>query len=71
MVKISVLSNTSNFHKLFTWLTLLTLGFTVVLKEEKTRLREYDEDVARKTARGPWEHLPNRPVYGQRPYYSW
>ncbi|KAG6058046.1 hypothetical protein E4U17_000550 [Claviceps sp. LM77 group G4] len=46
-------------------------SFTVVLKEEKTRLREYDEVVARKAARGPWEHLPNRPVYGQRPYYSW
>ncbi|KAG5945406.1 hypothetical protein E4U59_005848 [Claviceps monticola] len=46
-------------------------SFTIILKEEKTRLREYDEVLARKAARGPWEHLPNRPVYGQRPYYAW
>ncbi|KAG6000173.1 hypothetical protein E4U21_005753 [Claviceps maximensis] len=46
-------------------------SFTVLLKEEKTRIREYEEQQAKKAARGPWVHLPNRPVYGQRPYYSW
>ncbi|RGP78760.1 hypothetical protein FLONG3_3124 [Fusarium longipes] len=46
-------------------------SLTVLLKEEKTRIREYDERVAKKNKKGPWVHLPNRPVYGQRPYYSW
>ncbi|GAB0135252.1 hypothetical protein EsDP_00003597 [Epichloe bromicola] len=46
-------------------------SFTILLKEEKTRIREYEELVAKKTAKGPWVHLPNRRVYGQRPYYSW
>ncbi|KAG5925922.1 hypothetical protein E4U53_003201 [Claviceps sorghi] len=52
-------------------LTGTPAGFTVLLKEEKTRIREYEEQEAKKAARGPWVHLPNRPVYGQRPYYSW
>ncbi|OAA35054.1 mitochondrial large ribosomal subunit [Metarhizium rileyi] len=46
-------------------------SFTVLLKEEKTRIREYEELEAKKTAKGPWVHLPNRRVHGQRPYYSW
>ncbi|KAM4065953.1 ribosomal protein [Hirsutella rhossiliensis] len=46
-------------------------SFSVVLKEEKTRLREHDEGVAKKAAKGPWVHLPNRSIHGQRPYYSW
>ncbi|KAM0219536.1 hypothetical protein ACHAQI_000922 [Fusarium lateritium] len=46
-------------------------SLTVLLKEEKTRIREYEERVAKKNKKGPWVHLPNRPVYGQRPYYSW
>ncbi|KAI9167296.1 54S ribosomal protein L22 [Paramyrothecium foliicola] len=46
-------------------------SFSVVLKEERTRIREYDEREARKSAKGPWVHLPNRRVPGQRPYYSW
>ncbi|KAJ4267445.1 39S ribosomal protein L22, mitochondrial [Fusarium torreyae] len=46
-------------------------SLTVLLKEEKTRIREHDERVAKKNKKGPWVHLPNRPVYGQRPYYSW
>ncbi|KAK5990959.1 Large ribosomal subunit protein uL22m [Cladobotryum mycophilum] len=48
-----------------------TTSFTVVLKEERTRIREYEEREAKKAQKGPWVHLPNRPVYGQRPYYSW
>ncbi|KAI6779492.1 54S ribosomal protein-like protein [Emericellopsis cladophorae] len=46
-------------------------SFTVILKEERTRIREYQEREAKKLAEGPWVHLPNRKVYGQRPYYSW
>ncbi|KAG9251726.1 ribosomal protein L22/L17 [Emericellopsis atlantica] len=46
-------------------------SFTIVLKEERTRIREYQEREAKKLAEGPWVHLPNRKVYGQRPYYSW
>ncbi|KAM0424649.1 hypothetical protein ACHAPT_010175 [Fusarium lateritium] len=46
-------------------------SLTILLKEEKTRIREYEERVAKKDKKGPWVHLPNRPVYGQRPYYSW
>ncbi|ENH62756.1 54S ribosomal protein L22, mitochondrial [Fusarium oxysporum f. sp. cubense race 1] len=46
-------------------------SLTVLLKEEKTRIREYEERVEKKNKKGPWVHLPNRPVYGQRPYYSW
>ncbi|KAF4465640.1 MRPL22 Mitochondrial ribosomal large subunit [Fusarium albosuccineum] len=46
-------------------------SLTILLKEEKTRIREYEERVAKKEKKGPWVHLPNRPVYGQRPYYSW
>ncbi|KHN96156.1 mitochondrial large ribosomal subunit [Metarhizium album ARSEF 1941] len=46
-------------------------SFTVLLKEEKTRIREHEEREAKKAAKGPWVHLPNRPIHGQRPYYSW
>ncbi|CAM1500846.1 Fc.00g100080.m01.CDS01 [Cosmosporella sp. VM-42] len=46
-------------------------SLSILLKEEKTRLREYEEREAKKNKKGPWVHLPNRPVYGQRPYYSW
>lgn len=46
-------------------------SFTVILKEEKTRIREYEEQKAKEAQKGPWVHLPNRKVHGQRPYYSW
>ncbi|KAH6610991.1 hypothetical protein Trco_001011 [Trichoderma cornu-damae] len=46
-------------------------SFTVILKEEKTRIREYEEREAKEAEKGPWVHLPNRKVHGQRPYYSW
>ncbi|KAL6854684.1 ribosomal protein L22/L17 [Trichoderma novae-zelandiae] len=45
--------------------------FTVILKEEKTRIREFEELKAKEAQKGPWVHLPNRKVHGQRPYYSW
>lgn len=43
----------------------------MVIKEEKTRIREHEERQAKKARQGPWVHLPNRPVTAQRPYYSW
>jgi hypothetical protein len=46
-------------------------GITVILKEEKTRIREAAEREAKKLRQGPWVHLPDRPVTGQRQWYSW
>lgn len=46
-------------------------SISIVLKEEKTRIREHNERVAKEAKRKPWVHLPNRPVTAQRPYYSW
>jgi hypothetical protein len=46
-------------------------GISLVLKEEKTRIREHRERVAKKYRQGPWVHLPDRPVTAQRPFYSW
>ncbi|CAK7268705.1 39S ribosomal protein L22, mitochondrial [Sporothrix epigloea] len=44
---------------------------SVILKEEKTRIRQHDELKAREAKQAPWVHLPNRPVTAQRPFYSW
>ncbi|KAL2756091.1 hypothetical protein ACRALDRAFT_1081907 [Sodiomyces alcalophilus JCM 7366] len=46
-------------------------SISVILKEERTRIREYNERVTKEASRKPWVHLPNRPVTAQRPYYSW
>ncbi|RDA87527.1 hypothetical protein CP532_1613 [Ophiocordyceps camponoti-leonardi (nom. inval.)] len=46
-------------------------SFSVLLKEEKTRIRQHEEQKAREAAKGPWVHLPDRPLHGQRPYYTW
>ncbi|KAI5860816.1 ribosomal protein L22 [Durotheca rogersii] len=48
-----------------------TASISIVLKEEKTRIRQHDERVAKEARKAPWTHLPNRPVTAQRPYYSW
>ncbi|KAI0426336.1 ribosomal protein L22/L17 [Xylaria sp. FL1042] len=48
-----------------------TTKINLVLKEEKTRIRQHDERVAKEAKKAPWVHLPNRPVTAQRPYYSW
>jgi len=48
-----------------------TSTISLVLKEEKSRIREYEEREAKKARKAPWVHLPNRPVTAQRPYYSW
>lgn len=49
----------------------LATALTLVVKEEKTRIREYREREAKQAKKAPWVHLPNRPVTAQRPYYSW
>ncbi|KAI1428697.1 ribosomal protein L22/L17 [Xylaria sp. FL1777] len=48
-----------------------TTRIDVVLKEEKTRIREHEEREAKEAKKAPWVHLPNRPVTAQRQYYSW
>ncbi|KAK4120079.1 ribosomal protein L22 [Parathielavia appendiculata] len=48
-----------------------TTSISIVLKEEKTRLREAAEREAKKLRQGPWVHLPDRPVTAQRQWYSW
>ncbi|EAQ84405.1 hypothetical protein CHGG_08419 [Chaetomium globosum CBS 148.51] len=52
-------------------LKLRSASISVVLKEEKTRIREAAEREAKKLRQGPWVHLPNRPVSAQRQWYSW
>ncbi|KAI1389279.1 ribosomal protein L22 [Hypoxylon trugodes] len=44
---------------------------SVVLKEEKTRVRQHDERIEKEAKKAPWVHLPNRPITAQRPYYTW
>ncbi|KAI1331642.1 ribosomal protein L22 [Xylariaceae sp. FL0255] len=44
---------------------------SLILKEEKTRIRLHDERVDKAAKKAPWVHLPNRPVTAQRQYYSW
>ncbi|KAI1091213.1 ribosomal protein L22 [Rostrohypoxylon terebratum] len=44
---------------------------SIVVKEEKTRLRQHDDRVDKQAQKAPWVHLPNRPVTAQRPYYTW
>ncbi|KAI1126620.1 ribosomal protein L22/L17 [Nemania abortiva] len=48
-----------------------TTRIHLVLKEEKTRIRQHDDRVSKEAKKAPWVHLPNRPVTAQRPYYSW
>ncbi|TLS28464.1 hypothetical protein PpBr36_02100 [Pyricularia pennisetigena] len=46
-------------------------NLNLVLKEQRTLIREYKERKAKEDARKPWVHLPNRPVTTQRQHYSW
>lgn len=49
-------------------------SLSVVLKEEATRVREYEErEAKRKRAltQNVWKHLPDRPIQIQRQWYSW
>ncbi|KKF96981.1 54S ribosomal protein L22 mitochondrial [Ceratocystis platani] len=46
-------------------------SISVVLKEERTRIRLHDEKKAKKERKGPWVHLPHRPVSAQHQHYLW
>ncbi|KAL5890388.1 39S ribosomal protein L22, mitochondrial [Pyricularia oryzae] len=46
-------------------------NLNLVLKEQRTLIRQYKERKAKEDARKPWFHLPNRPVTAQRQHYSW
>lgn len=49
-------------------------SLTVVLKEEHTRIREWEERQAKEERRRRAQlrvSLPDRKIYGQRQYYSW
>ncbi|KFY44887.1 hypothetical protein V494_01253 [Pseudogymnoascus sp. VKM F-4513 (FW-928)] len=48
-----------------------TTHIHVVLKEEKTRIRENQEREAKIAARKTWVQLPNRKITSQRQFYSW
>ncbi|KAJ5103678.1 hypothetical protein N7532_004207 [Penicillium argentinense] len=49
-------------------------GLTVLLKEEKTRIREWEKreaEALRKRASQLWTQLPDRKISAQNQYYSW
>ncbi|OBT46488.1 hypothetical protein VE00_03280 [Pseudogymnoascus sp. WSF 3629] len=48
-----------------------TTHIHVVLREEKTRIRESQEREAKIAARKTWVQLPNRKITSQRQFYSW
>ncbi|TVY13210.1 Mitochondrial 54S ribosomal protein L22 [Lachnellula arida] len=48
-----------------------TTSMTLVLKEEKTRIRLHEEKQEKLRKRKVWTQLPNRPITAQRQYYSW
>ncbi|KAH0613777.1 uncharacterized protein H6S33_005663 [Morchella sextelata] len=46
-------------------------SLTVVLKEEKTRIRIMKEKEEKYMRKKPWVQLPSRAIYGQTQYYRW
>ncbi|KAK6607976.1 hypothetical protein H4I96_04211 [Botrytis cinerea] len=48
-----------------------TTSISLVLKEEKTRIRLHEEREEKLRNKKVWVQLPNRPVTAQRQYYSW
>ncbi|KAH6713209.1 ribosomal protein L22/L17 [Leptodontidium sp. MPI-SDFR-AT-0119] len=48
-----------------------TTSLSVILKEEKTRIRLHEEREKKEQNRKVWVQLPNRPITAQRQYYSW
>lgn len=47
------------------------LGFSVILKEEKTRMRISEEIKKKRASKKLWVALPDRPVTAQRQYCLW
>ncbi|KUJ15808.1 putative 54S ribosomal protein L22, mitochondrial [Mollisia scopiformis] len=48
-----------------------TTSLSVVLKEEKTRIRLHEDRLKKEQKKKVWVQLPNRPITAQRQYYSW
>ncbi|ESZ96510.1 mitochondrial large ribosomal subunit [Sclerotinia borealis F-4128] len=48
-----------------------TTSLSLVLKEEKTRIRLHEERDEKLKKKKVWVQLPNRPVTAQRQFYSW
>ncbi|KAF4633598.1 hypothetical protein G7Y89_g4529 [Cudoniella acicularis] len=48
-----------------------TTSISLLLKEEKTRIREHEDRQQKIRNRKTWVQLPNRPVTAQRQFYSW
>jgi hypothetical protein len=46
-------------------------AFSVLLKEEKTRMRISDEIKKKRDNRKLWTALPDRPIIAQRQYCLW
>ena len=46
-------------------------SITVLLKEDRTRVRLHNEREEKRANKKPWVQLPNRPVVQQNGYYSW
>ncbi|CZR60544.1 probable mitochondrial large ribosomal subunit [Phialocephala subalpina] len=48
-----------------------TTSLSLVLREEKTRIRQHNEREQKAEKKKLWVQLPNRPITAQRQYYSW
>lgn len=46
-------------------------SLSVLLKEEKTRIRQHDERVEKEKRKPVWTQHKDRPLDGQRPYFTW
>ena len=51
--------------------TLMMAAISVVLKETKTKERIAREKEAKRLRKPVRQHLPSRPINGQRQYYTW
>jgi ribosomal protein L22 len=71
--RINVMKNrsTSKFLPLISKSCLTSVGLTVILKEEATRVRLHNEREEKEKNKKVWVQLPNRPITAQRQYYSW
>lgn len=49
----------------------MATGFSVLLKEEKTRMRLSEEIKKKRDNRKLWVALPDRPITSQRQYCLW
>lgn len=50
---------------------MLNVAISLVLKENKTLIREAAEREAKKRRRKVWVQLPDRPIIYQHQFYCW